>query len=1039
MLAIFDQPEHEELTLEDSLGLALPAARTKPLQPKLRGVRFVQDSTISDVQSLDALIDRHAQTPVIPWGYDGKPGEETLLGNLHGFTFSFDDSTSPNQDKFLLRDIWMAWFHQRPSASAPGDNHALAQFMNYRAGLDNLTPEVLANPERRSHPELKYAGLVESIIRGIAIIERPDSVGFLLDCFETLCAQVPRDDLTKKTEPSPDHPDIFHSEEPLLRNYRGFISRSLQILEFHFNYLPEKWTPELMRRYFHLRRWIDEPGVDIGRSAPNLNVVLKAFTMGVATRADVIDTLVGADWNRSTNPGRFDEFSRISSRKPDRFVQASPALTEMVSEIRKRAMSIELKRGELPTPATPLVTRISHTGDLASLINIMQALGTASLARNSGYNPRGRAEVLSHLAQRTIPEQSDTPELFAQLVKKNEIDESQLLPLAFYAPQWAGHVEVALQCPGLEDGVYWIHAHTKGQDWRVDRELKEQWNANIRLRTEIPAEDLMDGAVDVAWFRRVHKILGPKRWRALYDAAKFASSGTGHARAKLFAAAMLNQIKEKELMAKIMSKRSQDAVRSLGLIPVPESPQGAGVVERRYQAIQEFIRSGKKIGRQRQASERRAAEIGLLNLARSAGYRDPMRLSWAMEGRASADLRAGALAVTKNNYSVTLALDSGGFPSLSITKSGNVLKSIPTEMKKSPAVAALLQRKNDLEKSRRRMVLGLESAMCRGDDFSRQELLDLLANPQVKPLLETLLLINGEVLGYLTADGMCLRTAQGAIEPLSKTHPIRIAHPADLFLSKQWSTWQHDCFERQQTQPFKQIFREFYPLTQTEQEAINQSRRYAGHQLNARQALALLGARRWIIKPEIGIFKVYYDVGLVAWLSFQETFMTPAEVDGLTIESVIFARRSTSGILPLTDIPIRLFSETMRDLDLLVAVAHRGGVDPEASASTVEMRGKLINETMLLLGLNNVTVEGRFAIISGKLGTYNIHLGSSNVQMTPGGALEIVAVHSQGRGRIFLPFADDDPKTAEVISKVLLLARDQEIKDPRLLEQIRRA
>lgn len=46
-------------------------------------------------------------------------------------------------------------------------------------------------------------------------------------------------------------------------------------------------------------------------------------------------------------------------------------------------------------------------------------------------------------------------------------------------------------------------------------------------------------------------------------------------------------------------------------------------------------------------------------------------------------------------------------------------------------------------------------------------------------------------------------------------------------------------------------------------------------------------------------------------------------------------------------------------------------------------------------------------------------------------------VDGQHRGRIFLPFADDDPKTAEVMAKVLLLARDHEIKDPTILEQIR--
>lgn len=50
---------------------------------------------------------------------------------------------------------------------------------------------------------------------------------------------------------------------------------------------------------------------------------------------------------------------------------------------------------------------------------------------------------------------------------------------------------------------------------------------------------------------------------------------------------------------------------------------------------------------------------------------------------------------------------------------------------------------------------------------------------------------------------------------------------------------------------------------------------------------------------------------------------------------------------------------------------------------------------------------------------------------------DLVPVHSQHRGRLFLPFADEYPKTAEVISKVLLLARDQDIRDPNLLEQIR--
>jgi len=88
------------------------------------------------------------------------------------------------------------------------------------------------------------------------------------------------------------------------------------------------------------------------------------------------------------------------------------------------------------------------------------------------------------------------------------------------------------------------------------------------------------------------------------------------------------------------------------------------------------------------------------------------------------------------------------------------------------------------------------------------------------------------------------------------------------------------------------------------------------------------------------------------------------------------------------------------------------------------------------MGITNVTIQGRHVLIEGTLSSYSVHLGSSVVHRQPGGAVCIVPVHSQHRGRLFLPFVDDDPRTAETLSKVLLLARDQEIKDPVILAQI---
>ncbi len=81
-------------------------------------------------------------------------------------------------------------------------------------------------------------------------------------------------------------------------------------------------------------------------------------------------------------------------------------------------------------------------------------------------------------------------------------------------------------------------------------------------------------------------------------------------------------------------------------------------------------------------------------------------------------------------------------------------------------------------------------------------------------------------------------------------------------------------------------------------------------------------------------------------------------------------------------------------------------------------------------------VDGHHVRIDGKLGSYSVHWGSATAHVLPGRMLLIVAVHSQHRGRLFLPFVDTDPKTAEVLSKTLLLARDEEIKDPSILEQI---
>ena len=111
-------------------------------------------------------------------------------------------------------------------------------------------------------------------------------------------------------------------------------------------------------------------------------------------------------------------------------------------------------------------------------------------------------------------------------------------------------------------------------------------------------------------------------------------------------------------------------------------------------------------------------------------------------------------------------------------------------------------------------------------------------------------------------------------------------------------------------------------------------------------------------------------------------------------------------------------------------------MDPETSHSTVEMRKAIAEFTMPLFRLTNVTFTKNHAVIEGKRANYTVHLGSGVVHQEAGPMINVLPVHSQRRGRIFLPFVDDDPKTAEVLTKILFFAEDEKIKDPYILEQI---
>ena len=626
-----------------------------------------------------------------------------------------------------------------------------------------------------------------------------------LDAAEAGMAAMGKRELSRRAEHAP--------ELPALR-----IARSLALHPF------ARLHPDLLRRHWRLERWYSEPpGVKpeepdqwyraspharhSDRAMPNrppIEVVIRAFEQGAAGEADLVDHLVGPrgpHWS-------FRELGHLSSPRRAEAAGAGARTLAVVERIRERVIAVELARGEAPTQAAEAVRALSRSGGLDVLAGALTALGRERFVRGWSTDGEGRASVFSHMIATSFPAATDSPERFATAMREARISDRRLREVACYAPQWASHVEATLGAPGLADAVWWLHAHTKDDRWSVDAALKAEWERSVGDRTELSAAQLMEGAVDVRWFAEVRERVGDAELEALLGAAKYGSTAGGHKRAELFARAMRGDVDAADLLDRISSKRHQDSVRALGLLPL--APAGQEALARRYEALQRFRRESRKFGRQRQASEGRATDIGLENLARTAGFTDPARLTWAMEAAATADLAGDGAIVEHDDVTVRLRVDVDGRPDIAIRRGEDPLKSVPAKLRKVPEIKALTARATELRRQGSRIRGSLEQAMVRGDRLTGDELARYREHLLLWPALSRLVVVGEGICGYPDRDGRVLRDHAGGEHAVGSTEVLRIAHPLDLLETGDWPAWQRDLLERRLVQPFKQAFRELY-------------------------------------------------------------------------------------------------------------------------------------------------------------------------------------------------------------------------------------
>ena len=690
-------------------------------------------------------------------------------------------------------------------------------------------------------------------------------------------------------------------------------------------------------------------------------------------------------------------------------------------------VTAELRRGDTPALHSAAVDSIERVEGIQLFVRILQALGALKLDRGSWYagSDEAKASTLSHLLKVSHPHAGETAADLKAALKDAGIAQQRLVEAAMYAPQWIPLIEAYLGWRGMASGCYYFQAHMS--------DIPKERASMIAKYTPIPIEDLKEGAFDIGWFKAAYKELGKAHFESLYDAAKYISNGAKHARARKFADAVRGELKLADVEKEITAKRNKDLVMCCGLIPLKRAREKDMLA--RYVFLQNFLKESKQFGAQRRASEEKAVEIALSNLARACGFDDVTRLVWTAETEL---IKAHADHFTPKeveDVALSLSVAADGAVSLVCTKGGKPLKAVPAKLKKNAYVLELKDAEKNLKEQYRRAKKMLEEMMEDGTPLLAREIANVMTyNPVIAPLLKPLVFQSGTALGFY-ADG-ALVAADGTRTELAEDAEVKIAHALDLYESGTWADYQKYLFEKEIRQPFKQVFRELYIKT-ADEHGKESSHRYAGHQVQPAKTVALLKTRRWVIDGSEGLQRIYYKANIIARIYALADWYSPADIEAPTLEWVEFFDRKTFQRLPIDDVPDLIFSEVMRDVDLVVSVAHVGGVDPEASHSTVEMRRAIVQFNLPLFKLDNVRLEGAHAHIHGKLGDYTVHLGSGIIQQKAGAMISVLPVHSQHRGRLFLPFLDEDPKTAEILSKIILFAEDGKIKDPFILDQIR--
>lgn len=691
-------------------------------------------------------------------------------------------------------------------------------------------------------------------------------------------------------------------------------------------------------------------------------------------------------------------------------------------------LDAELARGTIATPYNKLVQQLNCFEGMQYFLRAVVAARGLTIVRSPSSYSREKDESLSKIMKYTVRGADDSYEKFAELVREYGITREELVRATLFNPSFIDYAERYLEFPRFKFAAYYFIAHLNESEPYDDDRLYEMRKETIREYSDIDYRDFKDGAFDYKWYKEMIESVPADRLKMIYDNAKYVTVGGLHKRAQRFFDAMNGKISKTECVERIKASRNKDFCLIYSLIPIENKVD----LRERYVFLQDFLKESKKYGAQRRMSERRTVDIALENLARAAGYSDVNLFMFELEADDPHDIYK-TFAVDEIEITPVL-LENGGKVVLTVYKNGKKLSAVPAKYAGNATVVWLKEEVKLLNEKFRRIARAFEQAMCDKTAFSAESIVHMSREKTIASVLERLVfLLGGKPAvfrdgAFFDPDG---RPADGGM------HAVYVAHPVELRKADALSAAIEYIVRNNVRQPFKQVLREFY--LKSEQELSQDSvLRFKGFNVDIKKCIAALKGKGWGVSEDIGLRKVYYASDTVAALfrKFDELYVYDFENTDRELHSIFFLGRHSEEVLPLKAVDDITFSETLRDVDLMITVSANGIYDYELAMSSVEIRQAILRSVVSVLGLTNVSFLKDNISIKGTYGTYLVNIRTGLVFKEGKGNLLLDTVYSTPKP-LLLDFIDEDPMTADIISKAVILSEDAAVKDPYILREIK--